>query len=64
VIADLHSPGHAWFGAARRSLSDRTTNNVLTLAVHGLAPGDAVLMTAYRSDGRHIATGDPFIEAS
>jgi hypothetical protein len=36
---------------------------VLTLAVRGLGPGDAVLMTTYRSDGQQVATGEPFLEA-
>ncbi|MFC5826646.1 IMP cyclohydrolase [Nonomuraea insulae] len=57
------SAAQAWFGAARRSLSDRTTTNLLTLSVRDLAPGDAVLMTTYRSDGEHPVTGEPFVEA-
>ena len=28
-----------------------------------LDPGDAVLMTTYRSDGHSVATGEPFLEA-
>jgi IMP cyclohydrolase len=64
VIVDMNAPSNAWFGAARRSLSDRTSTNVLTLAVRDLAPGDAVLMTTYVSDGQHLVTGEPFVEAS
>jgi len=41
----------------------RSSADVLTLAVRGLAPGGAVLMTTYRSDGRQVATGEPFLEA-
>ncbi|MFE2427536.1 IMP cyclohydrolase [Streptomyces sp. NPDC059373] len=63
VAADLRSPGDAWFGAARRSLSGRIATNVLTLAVRGLGLGESVMMTTYRSDGHHVATGEPFIEA-
>ncbi|WP_127356321.1 hypothetical protein [Actinacidiphila soli] len=63
VAADLRSPGDAWFGAARRSLTGRITTNVLTLAVRDLGPGQTVLMTTYRSDGHHVTTGEPFIEA-
>jgi hypothetical protein len=63
VAADLRSGREAWFGAARRSRGARTSADVLTLVVRDLAPGDAVLMTTYRSDGQHVATGEPFLEA-
>ncbi|MGP3913045.1 IMP cyclohydrolase [Nonomuraea sp. 10N515B] len=62
VIVDVSSPADAWFGAARRSLGDRTSTNVLTLSVRDLAPGEAVLMTTYVSDGHRIVTGEPFLE--
>ncbi|RVX42924.1 IMP cyclohydrolase [Nonomuraea polychroma] len=62
VIVDVSAPANAWFGAARRSLGDRTSTNVLTLSVRDLAPGDAVLMTTYVSDGHRILTGEPFLE--
>ncbi|WP_344530849.1 IMP cyclohydrolase [Streptomyces albiaxialis] len=56
-------PGReAWFGAARRGRGGRTAADVLTLAVRDLEPGDAVLMTTYRSDGRTVATGEPYHE--
>lgn len=63
VVADLASGREAWFGAARRSRGGRTAADVLTLAVRDLEPGDAVLMTTYRSDGHTVATGEPFLEA-
>lgn len=63
VAADLRSGHEAWFGAARRSRGGRTSADVLTLVVRDLAPGDAVLITTYRSDGQHVATGEPFLEA-
>ncbi|WP_090774243.1 IMP cyclohydrolase [Nonomuraea maritima] len=63
VIVNVNSPADAWFGAARRSLSDRTSTNLLTLSVRDLAPGDAVLMTTYVSDGQQLVTGEPFLEA-
>ncbi|WP_246144928.1 IMP cyclohydrolase [Actinacidiphila oryziradicis] len=63
VVADLRLGQDAWFGAARRSAGGRPSADVLTLAVRGLGPGDAVLMTTYRSDGDHVATGEPFLEA-
>ena len=62
VIADTLPGGGAWFGAARRSTGDRTATNRLTLHVSDLAPGEAVLMTTYQSDGQEIATGSPFLE--
>jgi IMP cyclohydrolase len=62
VAADLHGRG-AWFGAARRSRGGRAAADVLTLAVRDLMPGDAVLMTTYRSDGDQVAAGEPFVEA-
>jgi IMP cyclohydrolase len=63
VVADVHSGQAAWFGAARRSRGGRAAADVLTLAVRDLEPGDAVLMTTYRSDGRSVSTGEPFLEA-
>ena len=63
VVADLGVGQNAWFGAARRSTGGRTSADVLTLAVRDLDPGDAVLMTTYRSDGHRVATGKPFLEA-
>ncbi|MFG6201198.1 IMP cyclohydrolase [Nonomuraea sp. JJY05] len=63
VVVNLASPADAWFGAARRSLSDRTSTNLLTLSIRDLAPGDAVLMTTYVSDGQRLVTGEPFLEA-
>ncbi|MEV0160783.1 IMP cyclohydrolase [Nonomuraea fuscirosea] len=63
VVVNVDSPADAWFGAARRSSGDRTSTDLLTLSVRELAPGDAVLMTTYVSDGRHVVTGEPFLEA-
>jgi IMP cyclohydrolase len=63
VAADLRGGRGAWFGAARRSRGGRPAADVLTLAVGDLVPGDAVLMTTYRSDGDQVATGEPFVEA-
>lgn len=64
VIVNLGSPKDAWFGAARRSSSGRSATNLLTVSVRDLAPGDVVLMTTYVSDGQHVVTGEPFLEAS
>ncbi|AUG80674.1 hypothetical protein CFP65_6001 [Kitasatospora sp. MMS16-BH015] len=61
VVAD-RAGELAWFGAARRSRGGRTATDLLTLAVRELAPGDAVLMTTYRSDGEQVATAEPYHE--
>ncbi|WP_329367711.1 IMP cyclohydrolase [Streptomyces sp. NBC_00669] len=58
------STGRAWLGAARRSAGGRDAADVLTLAVGALAPGDAVLMTTYRSDGRTVATAEPYVDTA
>ncbi|MFE2868795.1 IMP cyclohydrolase [Embleya sp. NPDC059259] len=63
VAADLRGGRDTWFGAARRSRGGRAAADVLMLTVRDLAPGDAVLMTTYRSDGDRVATGEPFLEA-
>jgi IMP cyclohydrolase len=63
VAADVRGGRDAWFGAARRSRGGRAAADVLTLAVRDLAPGDAVLMTTYRSDGVRVEAGQPFLEA-
>ena len=62
VAVDLRA-GAAWLGAARRSAGGRAAADVMTLAVRDLAPGDVVLMTTYRSNGKQVATGEPFTEA-
>ncbi|WP_329558273.1 hypothetical protein OG711_02810 [Streptomyces uncialis] len=36
---------------------------MLTPTIRDLEPGDAVLMTTYRSDGHVVATDEPFLEA-
>ena len=54
----------AVMGAARRSLGARSTSNIITMTVRALEPGDAVLLTTYRSDGQVIEGGQPFIETS
>ncbi|MBP0456353.1 hypothetical protein JFN87_02395 [Streptomyces bomunensis] len=62
VVADGRDAGQAWFGAARHSSGTRTATNRLTLQVSGLAPGEGVLMSTYRSDGHAVATGEPLAE--
>jgi IMP cyclohydrolase len=52
------------FGIARKSLGGRDTSDILTMTVSKPAPGDAVLLTTYWSDGRTIQGGRPFIEAA
>lgn len=61
AVADLRD-GVAWFGSARRPRGLRTEPDVMTLALSEPAPGDALLMTTYRSDGRTVATAEPYAE--
>ncbi|WP_441247930.1 IMP cyclohydrolase [Kitasatospora sp. McL0602] len=56
--------GTAVLGAARPSTGTRLTTNVMTLALHGLEPGEAVLLTTYRSDGQTVAVAPPYQETS
>ncbi len=53
----------AVLGAARRSMAARQSSDVITMCLHDVQPGEAVLLTTYRSDGRVIEGGQPFIEA-
>ncbi|WP_344440636.1 IMP cyclohydrolase [Kitasatospora nipponensis] len=62
VVVDGRAGDRIWFGAARRSAGRRTGTDRLTLRIGEPAPGEGVLMTTYRSDGRQVATGDPFTE--
>ena len=54
--------GTAWFGAARRSAAGRSATDRMTLRIEGLRPGEGVLMTTYRSDGRTMAAAEPYAE--
>jgi IMP cyclohydrolase len=54
----------AVMGAARRSSSARSSSNIITMTVRDMGPGEAVLLTTYRSDGQVIDGGQPFIETS
>ena len=57
-------PSRAWFGIARRPLSDRDAGVVVTVSVRDLAPGDAILITTYRSDGTTIEPAEVYQEGS
>ncbi|PYC86577.1 hypothetical protein C7C46_05555 [Streptomyces tateyamensis] len=54
----------AVLGAARPSTGGRLSTNVMTLAVQDLEPGEAVLLTTYRSDGRTVHVAAPFDETT
>ncbi|MFD8009194.1 IMP cyclohydrolase [Streptomyces sp. NPDC058955] len=54
----------AVLGAARPSTGTRLTTNVMTLTVRDLEPGEALLMTTYRSDGQTVAVASPFDETT
>lgn len=63
ALLGVRAPHPVVFGAARPSRSSRTGANVMTLATDELAPGDAVLLTTYVSDGVDVATAPPYTEA-
>ena len=54
----------AVFGAACPSTGVRQSTNVMTLTVRDLEPGEAVLLTTYRSDGQTVAVAAPFVETT
>ncbi|MFJ8626440.1 IMP cyclohydrolase [Kitasatospora sp. NPDC093550] len=54
----------AVLGAARPSTGSRLSTNVMTLTVQDLEPGEAVLLTTYRSDGRTVLVAAPFDETT
>lgn len=64
AIVDRADPSRAWFGVARRSLSQRAAGVVATVAMRDLDPGDAVLVTTYRSDGTAVEPADVYLEGS
>jgi len=53
VVIDRNN-GAAWFGAARRSAGARETADVTVTVVRNPAPGDAVLLSTYESDGERV----------
>ncbi|HQG54570.1 MAG TPA: IMP cyclohydrolase [Thermoleophilia bacterium] len=64
LVVSRATPVEAVFGVARRSAGGRTTSDIHMLVVREPAPGDAVLLTTYKSDGETIEGGRPFLEAS
>lgn len=54
----------AVLGAARPSSGSRLTTNVMTVTVQDLEPGEAVLLTTYRSDGQTVSVAAPFDETT
>ncbi len=64
AIVDRTDPARAWFGVARRPLSERTAGVVVTLTVRDLAPGNAILVTTYRSDGATVEPAEIYLEGS
>ncbi len=65
ITAIMERPlgGLAVLGAARRSAIGRPSSGIIAMTVRDMAPGNAVLLTTYRSDGETIHGGQPFIEA-
>jgi len=64
LVISRAKPVEAVFGVARRSAGGRTTSDIHSVVVREPAPGDAVLLTTYRSDGDTIEGGRPFLEAA
>ncbi|MBO0701833.1 MAG: hypothetical protein J2P38_02795 [Candidatus Dormibacteraeota bacterium] len=64
AIVDGGDPTRAWFGIARRPLSPRTAGVVVTATVPDLAPGDAILVTTYRSDGTTVEPAEVYLEGT
>ena len=62
VVADLRPPHPAWLAMARHARGARDAGLVVTVAAPELAPGDALLMTTYLSDGIQIETAGPLQE--
>jgi IMP cyclohydrolase len=66
ITAIMQRPlGHlAVLGAARRSNAARSSSNIIVITVRAIEPGEAILLTTYRSDGQAIEGNQPFIETS
>lgn len=64
AIVDRRDPSRAWFGVARRPLTVREAGVVVTVSVRDLAPGDAILVTTYQSDGTAIEPAEVYQEGS
>jgi IMP cyclohydrolase len=64
VVVSRRTPVHAVLGAARRSAGVRTTSDIHLVSIGQPAPGDALLLSTYFSDGETIEGGRPFLEVS
>lgn len=64
AVVGRADPSRAWFGVARRRLSERAAGVVVTVTVRDLAPGDAILVTTYNSDGSTVDPADIYLEGS
>ena len=65
AVVDLtaeEGESRVWFGSARRPRGLRESADVMVVALGELAPGDVVLMTTYRSEGRTPVTAEPYVE--
>ena len=57
ITAVVDRAGHrSWFGAARRAEGGRESADTTVVAVGDLAPGQAVMLSTYRSDGDTVPT--------
>ncbi|MGW7543681.1 IMP cyclohydrolase [Streptomyces sp. NPDC054770] len=48
--------GRSWLGAARRPEGDRESPDTIVVALGELAPGQAVMLSTYQSDGDSVST--------
>ncbi|MFF5372463.1 IMP cyclohydrolase [Streptomyces sp. NPDC013187] len=54
----------SWFGAARRPEGERESADTTVVALGNLAPGQAVVLSTYQSDGDTISTARRHLEVS
>ncbi|MEU9330928.1 IMP cyclohydrolase [Streptomyces canus] len=56
--------GRAWFGAARRPEGERESADTVVVSLGKLDAGQAVLLSTYESDGKHVSTSRRHLDLS
>ncbi|MFI6853306.1 IMP cyclohydrolase [Streptomyces sp. NPDC050416] len=65
ITAVVDRVGHrAWFGAARRPDGQRESADTTVVALGDLAPGQAVVLSTYQSDGDTVSTARRHLDLS
>ncbi|EKX61102.1 hypothetical protein Sipo8835_27110 [Streptomyces ipomoeae] len=65
ITAVVDRVGHrSWFGAARRPEDERESADTTVVAVGDLAPGQAVMLSTYQSDGDTVSTARRHLDLS